>query len=281
MKTKTNVEMLKSIKQYNKTDREVKAKKEGFESSARFILFLENQISLGFGDMEYLKPNLALGNPPAKATTKKPKITVAYRPVIHVVDVIDKSGSMAGGKDSAAVKGINMGVEMLKKDTAEVDYTYTLCDFSDTIIFRNSMVSLDEAKPLKTGTRGSTSLYDAIGDSIQKIRGSKGENDKVLVNVYTDGQENSSSRYNAKEISQLIEELSSQGWTFTFIGTVGDVQYAQRNLKFHDSNTLTHDNTAESMSRGMQVNSVARSAYSTKVAAGEDASQGFYKNIEK
>lgn len=279
MKTKTNAEMLKSIKQYNKTDREVKAKKEGFATAAKFILFLENQISLSFGDMEYLKPHPALSTPNKKKSPIKTKI-IGGRPVIHIVDIIDKSGSMAGGKDTAAVLGINKGVELLIKEAAEVDFTYTLCDFSDTIIFRNKMASLDSVTPLKKGTRNSTSLYDAIGETVDLIKESINPTDKVLVNIYTDGQENSSRKFRANQIAQLIEELSECGWTFTFVGTAGDVAYAQKNLKFHDSNTLVHDNTERGISGSMVTNSVSRTAYSAKVVAGEDVSKGFYKNIE-
>jgi hypothetical protein len=279
MKTKTNAEMLKSIRQYNKTEREKKALKEGFATSALFIAFLENQISLGFGNDIYSKPNIALKTP---STQKKSpiKTKIIGRPVIHIVDIIDKSGSMAGGKDDAAVKGINMGVAALKEDTAEVDYTYTLCDFSDTIIFRNSMVNLDVVKPLGRGTRNSTSLYDAIGETVQLVTIGKKHEDKVLVNIYTDGQENSSKKFRAHDISNLIEQLSEQGWTFTFIGTAGDVAYAQRNLKFHESNTLVHDNTEMGFMGAMHTNSVSRSNYSSKAAAGEDVSKGFYKDIK-
>jgi hypothetical protein len=277
MKTKTNAEMLKSIKQYNKTDREVKAKKEGFNSAADFIFYLGNQVLLGFGSNTYSSPGVALA--PNKSSAIKTKV-IGERPVIHIVDVIDKSGSMSGGKDQAAVKGINMGVKALREDTAEVDYTYTLCDFSDNIVFRNTMCKLDQITPLREGTRNSTALYDAIGKTIDLIKESKQDSDKVLVNIYTDGQENSSRKFSANQIAQLIEQLSECGWTFTFIGTAGDVAYAQRNLKFHESNTLVHDNTPASMARGMHVNSVARSAYSSKVVAGEDVSTGFYKDIK-
>ena len=277
---KTNAEMLKTIKQYNKTEREKKAVKEGLSTAAKFIEFLENQISLGFNNDEYLKPALSLSTPVSKRKSPIKSKIIKVRPIVHIVDVIDKSGSMSGGKDDAAVKGINMGVKMLREDISEVNYTYTLCDFSDTIIFRNSMVSLDDAKPLKAGTRLSTSLYDAIGETINLILESKQPDDKVLVNIYTDGQENSSKKFNAYQIAGLIEKLSNEGWTFTFVGTVNDVAYAQKNLKFHDSNTLVHDNTEKGIRGSMVTNSVSRSAYSAKVVAGEDVSKGFYKNIE-
>lgn len=280
MNTKTNAEMLQSIKQRNKTSRFNKAVRDGFKDAEAMILYLEGCISSGIGNNIYVIPTT--GSTPKKTVSKTVKKVVSSkkRPVIHVIDIIDKSGSMSGSKDNAAVKGINLGVSQLLKDTAEVDYTYTLCDFSDDIIFRNIASPLIDVAYLGTGTRGCTALYDAIGESIRKIDSLKKSEDKVLVNIYTDGQENSSKRFKVGDISSLIEDLSKVGWTFTFIGTQQDVNYAQHNLKFHKSNTLVHDNTGAGMEKAFTTNSVSRSVYSSKVSAGEDVSLGFYKDIK-
>ncbi len=287
MNTKTNAEMLKSIKQYNKTVREKKAKKEGFSDSISMIAYLNGFISAGAANDQYFSPLLkstpkdtTQDTSPSKPV-KKIKTTVnASRPVIHVVDILDASGSMSGEKYKAAVTGINLGVNNLKKDTAPVDYTYTLCDFSDDIIFRQTTENLVNVDVFRGQTRASTALYDAIGDSVGVVKGVFKDGHKVLVNIYTDGQENSSRRFRAQGIASLIEELSKCGWTFTFIGTKFDVEYAQKNLKFDMSNTLVHDNTGAGMEKAFFVNNVSRSAYSSKVSAGEDVSRGFYKDIE-
>ena len=290
MSTKTNAQMLVSLKQYNKTAREPKAKKEGFKDSIAMIAYLNGFISSGLGNDVYFPPGKApvVDNTPqvpgpgkkTKATSKVKAAVPGQRPTIHVVDILDASGSMSGGKYKAAVTGINTGVANLKKDTAEVDYTYTLCDFSDDIIFRETTENLVNVEVFKGQTRGSTSLYDAIGDSVNIVKGVVKDGHKVLVNIYTDGQENSSRRFRAHTIAGIIEELSKCGWTFTFIGTKPDVEYAQRNLKFDMSNTLVHDNTESGMEKAFFVNSVSRSAYSSKVSAGEDVSTGFYKDIK-
>jgi uncharacterized protein YegL len=277
MKTKTNAEMLKAIKQYNKTAREDKAKKEGFKNATEMIKLLDLLVTAGKGSLPFKGASVVV--PQEK---KKPivKVKVGVKPTIHVIDVLDSSGSMSGGKIAAAIKGVNHGIETIKNDKVDVNYTYTLCDFSDDLIFRYTLADLKTVSNFRGGTRGSTALYDAIGKSVALVKPSVKDTDKVLVNIYTDGEENTSRRFRANDIASLIEELSKVGWTFTFIGTQRDVDFAQRNLKFDISNTLVHDNTPESLSRGMQVNSVSRSAYSSKVAAGEDVSKGFYKDIE-
>lgn len=274
MGMRTNAEMLKNLKSYNKIAREGKAKREGFMSAATMIHHLEHQISSGRGNDPYISTEGDVHLEPSKEVSND-------RTTIHVVDVLDASGSMAGAKYNAAVKGINLGVESLKADSADVKYTYTLCDFSNDIILRHKTQDLKYVNTFKGTTRGATALYDAIGKSIQLIKEVARPTDKVLVNVYTDGQENGSRLYSSLMISNLIEDLSKQGWTFTFIGTESDVKYAQRNLKFHDSNTLIYDNTGEGLEKAFITNTLSRQSYSAKVEKGEDVSTGFYKDIDR
>lgn len=274
---KTNAEMLKAIKQYNKTAREGKAIKEGFKNATEMIKLLDLLVNSGKGSLPFKAASVAV--PQEK---KKPvvKVKVGVKPTIHVIDVLDSSGSMSGGKIAAAIKGVNHGIETIKNDKADVNYTYTLCDFSDDLIFRYTLSALKDVNNFRGGTRGSTALYDAIGRSVELVQPSVKDTDKVLVNIYTDGEENASRRFRANDIASLIEELSKVGWTFTFIGTQRDVDFAQKNLKFDMSNTLVHDNTSRGMASAFTTNSVSRAAYSSKVSAGEDVSKGFYKDIE-
>jgi len=186
---------------------------------------------------------------------------------------------MYGKKIEAAVRGINIGVGGLKSDTAEVDYTYSLVDFSDDIIFRHTASQLSSVREFKGETRGSTALYDAIGSTIDVIKPYVKSGEKVLVNIYTDGQENSSRHFTADAINTLIKSLSEVGWTFTFIGTAADVAYAQSRLSVKASNSLVYDGTGSGLEKAFVSNTAARTAYSQKVSAGEDVSEGFYKDI--
>lgn len=272
--------MLTSIKQSNKTARDNRAIKLGWKNGQELIDFLLVEISQGRESEVFVgKVGASIGKTPAKKTSGKTASSKVEKTTIHVVDVLDASGSMEGSKYNAAVKGINVGVKSLKEDKADVNYSYTLCDFSEDIIFRSTTDSLKNVKEFNGETRGSTSLYDAIGGSIKIIKEVKKSTDKVLINIYTDGQENSSRKYTGAQIASSIKELSEQGWTFTFIGTKMDVEYAQRHLKFDISNTLVHDNTGSGMEKAFLTNNLSRSSYSAKVEAGEDVSKGFYKDI--
>ena len=297
-KTKTNSEMLHALRQYNKTAREVKAVKEGFTSAKDMDDYLSGEIKDGRGSNFFSNP-YNKSKAPCPTTTKAPSASkgsktpkssplssptntpspTGSRPTIHIVDILDSSGSMSGPKISAAVEGINHGVRTLQTDTTDVNYTYTLTDFSEDVIFRHVMVPISDVPRFKGETRGSTALFDAIGKTAERLSPFVKSEDKVLINIYTDGQENCSRWFNAETINKLIQFRSDFGWTFTFIGTEKDVAFAQRMLSIKDSNTLVYDGTAKGLEKSFVANTSARSNYSSKVSRGEDVSEGFYKDI--
>jgi len=73
-------------------------------------------------------------------------------------------------------------------------------------------------------TSGGTPLLDAIGLGVEKIKEFHGdklgdENLKIIVTIFTDGEENSSVKYKRDDIKKMIEHLQSDDkWTFTFVG---------------------------------------------------------------
>lgn len=203
------------------------------------------------------------------------------KPIIHIVDIIDCSGSMYGNKIKSAVEGINRGINSLRKNEI-VDYTYTLCDFSDSgdVNFKYTQSPLSVVGSINFIDRGMTALYDAIGVTLNKIKLLKKPNEKVLVNIYTDGEENDSKIYTSISVNNLITMLKSDGFTITFIGIEKDVNNIIKRLGIHDSNTLAYDGSAKGLEMSMEKTFAARETYSRSVVDGEDVSTGFYKNIK-
>jgi|GEM_PF-234238 len=288
MDTKKPSESLKGFKQYNKVAREVRAKKLGYADAATYIAYLESLINSGdvFPECCSKSPGSKSKCTSSKDCTKSKKSTKTTKtspkeyPTIHIVDVLDSSGSMMGGKHDAALKGINSGIKDLKESKVKVVYTYTLVDFSTDIRFIHTKANLLAVGRVGCTTRSSTALFDAIGQAVEKVLPGIGKDDKVLVNIYTDGQENASKSFTAGNISLLIEDLSTKGWTFTFIGTPQDVAYASNILKIHKSNTLSYDGTAKGLEKSLTATRSSRQIYASAVQDGLDVSQGFYKNIE-
>lgn len=258
--TKSDLEVWKDFKRLNKVARLKRAQKYGFATVELYAAQLEANAT-NF----VKKPNT------------KAKIEI---PVIHIVDILDASTSMSGGKFIGALKGINSSIKELKKET-EIEYKYTLCVFSgyQSILFPYSNVNLKKINEIKAKLGSITALYDAIGETIKSLASFIKLGEKVLINIYTDGGENDSKIFNKSDISNLISIYSELGFTVTFIGTISDTKHVIRELSIKESNTLSYDGSAKGLEKSMSINSLSRTAYSSSVKKGEDVSTGFYKNI--
>lgn len=82
-----------------------------------------------------------------------------------------------------------------------------------------------------------------MGFSINKLRKQVEENDKVLVTIIIDGEENSSIEYDAASIKALEEDLKKAGWCFTYIGASQNVVEAASVISI--KNCLHFDATQE------------------------------------
>lgn len=208
---------------------------------------------------------------------------------IHNVFIIDASGSMSGSKYKNAINGVNEVLVDIKKDTDTIN-TVTIVEFEgDTISRRldmeNSNVLPDTYQAMGTG--GMTPLNEAVGETLEYIlkeRNSKfSKEDKVLVNVFTDGEENAShGKYrNGNVLGEFIKSLENDGFTITFMGTQSEVQYAISTLNLMSTNTLVHTNTASSVKMSYDTTLNARKMYSKSVSRGEDVKAAFYsKTVE-
>lgn len=141
----------------------------------------------------------------------------------HVIFVTDKSGSMYTLAEDVR-GGFNAQIDDLRKNPepdVEFRVTVTLFDQVQFSLCVNSPLDgvpvLDE-ETYKPG--GSTALLDAVGDTISRFKESnvESEGDKVLLIIQTDGQENASSKYGAKDISDQLAKLKDEGWAVLYLG---------------------------------------------------------------
>lgn len=161
--------------------------------------------------------------------------------IIHALTVIDRSGSMQNYR-SRTVEGINANINALKQEVdadtvilntqlqfaangstwnrptnnAETDFLFTRLG-----VPVQELVDMTEAD---YAPDGGTPLLDAIGYGIEKIKAFHGDklgddNLKIIVTIFTDGEENSSTKWSRDDIKKMIEHFQSDGkWTFTFVG---------------------------------------------------------------
>ena len=78
--------------------------------------------------------------------------------------------------------------------------------------------SIKELKDKDYQPNYGTPLYDAMGFSVNKLKEKVKPEDKVLVTILTDGEENASNEYNQQTINKLVEGLKSKGMGICFHG---------------------------------------------------------------
>lgn len=145
--------------------------------------------------------------------------------MIELVFILDRSGSMSG-LESDTIGGFNGMLEKQKKNSGEGRITTVLFDDSYEILHdRLDIRAVSDITSEEYYVRGSTALLDAIGKTIQKIDHTQGQvkeafkADQVLFVITTDGMENASREYSAKQIKKMINrQKEEKNWEFLFLG---------------------------------------------------------------
>ena len=143
----------------------------------------------------------------------------------EIVFILDRSGSMSG-LEKDTIGGFNSTIDKQKQETGEA--------FVSTVLFDTEMEVLHDRAPLahiepltekEYYARGCTALLDAIGGAIHHIgnvhKYARDEDrpEKTIFVITTDGYENSSRKYTAERVKQMIERQKQKyGWEFIFLG---------------------------------------------------------------
>lgn len=144
--------------------------------------------------------------------------------------ILDRSGSMNQIKEDVITQ-FNEFVTEFKNENSKNLLSLVQFDHEIENIF--TRVPINEVRKLKPSDfepRGTTSLRDAIGITIQNIRSKHKDvpkdmktNHKVIVAVITDGLENSSEEYSAEILKKLLDKVQNKkGWKFLFFGANQD-----------------------------------------------------------
>jgi len=163
----------------------------------------------------------------------------------EIVCVLDRSGSMAS-KIQDMVGGLNEFLD--KQREVEGRFRFTLALFDTVVetpcvrvdgdlfggIYHHAETPPEDGliyKPYQIG--GATALHDALVETIDKVGERLAElpesqrPGKVIFVVLTDGEENSSKRYELGDVRQRVEHQQEKyNWDFLFLG-VGIDAFAQ------------------------------------------------------
>jgi hypothetical protein len=147
----------------------------------------------------------------------------------EIAYILDRSGSMQPMQEPA-VAAFNDFI----KSQLDVpgDARLTLIQFDDAYEVHVSAKPIQDVPQLTAATytpRGSTALLDAIGRTIKETDrriSALPEDDKpgkVILAIFTDGEENASQEYTIKHIGDLIRLYRDQkGWEFIFLAANQD-----------------------------------------------------------
>ena len=143
----------------------------------------------------------------------------------HALMCIDMSGSMGHLADDVR-GGFNTYLHDLARDGGDYRLTVTLFD-TEFISLAVDQTLADTPRLDHTNyrPRGGTALNDAIGKTIndfEAAHGHLGDDEKVLMVIQTDGQENSSREFRIFDVRALIAAKESEGWAFVFLGAGPD-----------------------------------------------------------
>lgn len=169
---------------------------------------------------------------------------MAANNILSAFILLDRSGSMSGARWENAIASINKYVDTLKADKINAEITLAAFDHTDmhqawpgglqmqprhvnlisqdyglSFTVLRDKVNIKKFKTLsanETAPRGATPLYDATARLINMADNKN--NDKTVIIIMTDGEENSSRTYNLSSIRDRIAACQNRGWEVVFLG---------------------------------------------------------------
>jgi len=227
----------------------------------------------------------------SKKTSRKKTTTKAKKPTkTFITMILDRSSSMSSIRQET-IEHFNEQVEAIQAESAKgMDTRVSLVTFAgdNDVKLEYFNKPLDTLKPLTLKTyepNGMTAMYDAIGMILNKMTTEiEGINDKTsasLVIILSDGNENSSRRFNQQDISRKIETLQTTGqWTFSYLGANQDLAQIERDLRIPAGNIMkfTADSAGTRIATKQSVNSVSN--YMRSRSDGVTSSTSYYSDSD-
>ena len=209
--------------------------------------------------------------------------------------LLDRSSSMSGARWENAIASINKYVDTLKADKVEADITLAAFDYNEpftrawspgTIKGGIQMISV-EPVPIQDGLsftvlrdkanikkfkrlkadevspRGITPLYDATARLINMA--DSNNNEKTVIIIMTDGEENCSRHYNLASIRDRIAACTKRGWEVLFLGAEFNADHVATSYGLSASKVI--NTSLENTARSMEFYAKSSAMYSTSGAA--------------
>lgn len=188
------------------------------------------------------------------------------------VAILDESASMAHLRD-ATVSSFNELIEDQRKLKGECDVLLVAFNTDNHVIQEDSLSKFEDLTTDDYKPSGGTALLDAIGSTIERVRLGDIEDDydQIVVTIFTDGQENCSTKFTPRKIKQLIQKLSKKNWKFIFVGANQDAVLTGTTYGFNPLYTANYTSTTTGTRSAMH-------AVSSNVGMTRMGGTGFFKS---
>jgi uncharacterized protein YegL len=172
----------------------------------------------------------------------------------EIIFVLDASGSMAH-LTGDTIGGFNGFIESQKALDGKATLTTVLFDSNWKIL--HDGIDIQEVKPLTKEdyvAGGMTAMLDAIGEVINKVQDRHDDlgaekPEEVLFVITTDGEENSSRKFNKAQIEKMIKhQTNGHGWKFMFLGANMDAVKEAESIGINSNYATNYTYTAQGTS---------------------------------
>ena len=194
----------------------------------------------------------------------------------ELVFILDRSGSMQG-LEGDTIGGFNAMIDKQKKEPGEAFVSTVLFDDRPEVL--HDRVKVREVRPItdkEYNVRGCTALLDAIGGAIHHIgnihKYARPEDvpEHTLFVITTDGMENASRRYSARQVKEMIQRQKEKyNWEFLFLGANIDAVETAGHLGIDPDRAVNYHCDSEGTRLNFEV--VAQAAAAVRCSAPLDA----------
>ena len=125
-----------------------------------------------------------------------------------IINVIDRSGSMKHLKKTV-ISEYNLFLNETKQNVNDIRWTSILFNDEVNVLNDDSIVNILDLQDTDYLPTASTSLLDAIGDACRKIVDNTVEYNDIVMNIFTDGDENSSKNYTYVSVNDLLKSIKN------------------------------------------------------------------------
>ena len=187
---------------------------------------------------------------------------------IDIICILDMSGSMSSIIEKAR-EGFNNFLKDQKESDNKIKLSLLFFDTNFYMPYKN--VNIKKVKDVNEKTyyaNGGTSLYDALGFSIDSYLDHLGEtapdkrSDKTLFVILTDGEENSSRVYHKGLIKRMVTEMREEyNSEFIYLGANQDSCFQAESMGMSSDNAFNYDATNDGITVAYSKISTATAYY--------------------